>query len=54
MSLKEADKVFMTNINPGNSVTGAPLLSDVAPGTKIASIELHDIPFSTGVKVKLS
>ena len=53
MSLKGADKIFITNINPGNSVTGAPLLFDVAPGTKIASIELHDSPFSSGVKVKL-
>jgi Domain of unknown function (DUF4352) len=54
MSLKGADKIFITNINPGNSVTGAPLLFDVAPGTKIASIELHDSPFSGGVKVKLA
>lgn len=54
MTLKDADKFFLTNINPGNTVTGAPLLFDVAPGTKIASIELHDSMFSGGVKVKLS
>ena len=30
MSLKDADKIFLTNINPGNSITGAPLLFDVA------------------------
>lgn len=52
--LKDADKFFLQNINPGNSVKGAPLLFDVAPGTKIASIELHDSLFSDGVKVKLS
>ena len=54
LSLKGADKFFLQNINPGNTVKGAPLLFDVAPGTKIANIELHDSPFSDGVKVKLS
>jgi len=54
MSLKGADKFFLQNINPGNTVKGAPLLFDVAPGTKIANIELHDSPFSDGVKVKVS
>lgn len=54
MSLKDANKFFLTNINPGNTVKGAPLLFDVAPGTKIASVELHDSPFSDGVKVKVS
>lgn len=54
LSLKDADKFFLTNINPGNTVTGAPLLFDVPAGTKIASIELHDSPFSDGVKVALS
>lgn len=54
MSLKDADKFFLQNINPGNTVKGAPLLFDVAPGTKIANIELHDSPFSDGVKVKVS
>jgi hypothetical protein len=54
LSLKGADKFFLENINPGNSVKGAPLLFDVASGTKIASIELHDSIFSQGVKVALS
>lgn len=53
-SLKNADKFFLEKINPGNKVTGAPLLFDVAPGTKLASIELHDSMFSDGVKVNLS
>ena len=53
LSLKDAEKFFLQNINPGNSVKGAPLLFDVAPGTKLASIELHDSPFSGGVKVAL-
>lgn len=53
-TLKDADKFFLTNINPGNTVTGAPLLFDVPAGTKIASIQLTDSPFSNGVKVDLS
>lgn len=53
MSIKDADKFFLTNINPGNSVKGAPVLFDVAAGTKLASIELHDSPFSDGVKVAI-
>lgn len=53
-SIKDSDKFFLEQINPGNKVTGAPLLFDVAPGTKITSIELHDSMFSDGVKVKLS
>lgn len=53
-SLQGADLIFLKNINPGNTVTGAPILFDVAPGTTIASIELHDSMSSTGVKVKLS
>lgn len=54
LTIKDADKFFLTNINPGNTVTGAPLLFDVPVGTKIGSIELHDSPFSDGVKVALS
>lgn len=54
MSLKGAEKFFLQNINPGNTVAGAPLLFDVARGTKIATVELHDSPFSDGVKVKVS
>lgn len=51
--LEDADKFFLENINPGNTVTGAPLLFDVAPGTVLDSIELHDSFFSGGVKVSL-
>ena len=53
LSLKDADKFFLQNINPGNSVKGAPLLFDVAPGTKLATIELHDSILSEGAKVAL-
>lgn len=53
LSLKDADKFFLTNINPGNTVTGAPLLFDVPLGTKVASIQLHDSMLSDGVKVVL-
>jgi hypothetical protein len=52
--LKGSEKIFLDKINPGNTVNDAPLLFDVAPGTTIASIELHDSETSTGVKVKLS
>jgi len=45
---------FVELIDPGDTVKGAAVLFDVAPGTKIANIELHDSPFSPGVKVKLS
>jgi hypothetical protein len=53
-SLPNADKVFLENINPGNVVTDAPLLFDVAPGTVLSEIELHDSIFSGGVTVKLA
>lgn len=52
-SLEDAQKAFLENINPGNSVTGAPLLFDVAPGTVLDSIELHDSMFSGGTTVSL-
>lgn len=45
---------FVHLINPGNMLKGAPVLFDVAPGTKIVNIELHDTSFSQGVKVRLS
>jgi hypothetical protein len=53
-ALEGADKFFLEKINPGNKVTDAPLLFDVAPGTKLTSIELHDSMFSSGVTVTLS
>lgn len=52
-SLQNADKIFLTAINPGSTVIGAPLLFDVPPGTRVASIELHDSTSSTGVQVTL-
>ena len=45
---------FVQPISPGNTVKGAPVVFDLAPGTKIVNIELHDSPCSQGVKVKLS
>ena len=53
-SLPDADKFFLENINPGNTVTGAPLLFDVPPGTVLHSIELHDSVLSGGVTVSLA
>ena len=53
-SLEGASKLFSENINPGNKVTGAPLLFDVPPGTVLSSIELHDAFHSGGVKVNLT
>lgn len=44
---------FLNNINPGNSVTGI-LVYDVPNGLTLASIELHDSPFSGGVTVTLA
>lgn len=52
-SLPDADKAFLENINPGNTVTDAPLLYDVPPGTVLDRIELHDAFFSEGVDVSL-
>ena len=53
LSTKEALK-FVRQINPGDTVKDILVLFDVAPGTKVVNIELHDSPFSQGVKVKLS
>lgn len=53
LSTKGALK-FVRQINPGDTVKDILVLFDVAPGTKVVDIELHDSPFSTGAKVKLS
>jgi Domain of unknown function (DUF4352) len=53
LSTKEALK-FVQLIEPGQTVKGVLVLFDVAPGTKVVNIELHDTPLSPGVKVKLS
>ncbi|MDQ1538116.1 MAG: hypothetical protein QOE58_2509 [Actinomycetota bacterium] len=52
-SLTGSELVFKEKLNPGSTVSGAPLLFDVPAGTSIASIEFHDSLSSTGVKVKL-
>lgn len=52
-SLAGAETIFYEKINPGHTVRFAPVLFDVAPGTEIASIELHDSLSSTGVRVRL-
>ncbi len=53
LALPNADRSVFENINPGNTVTDAPLLFDVPPGTVIDRIELHDIFYSAGVSVLL-
>ena len=50
---KEALK-FVQWITPGNTVNGVLMLFDVAPGTNVVNIQLHDSPVSPGVNVKLS
>ncbi len=52
-SLQGSEKILLEKINPGNTVYDVPLLFDVAAGTRIADIELHDSISSAGVKVKL-
>lgn len=53
LSTKEALK-FVQRINPGETVKEVILLFDLAPRTKVGSIELHDSAFSPGVMVNLS
>lgn len=45
---------FVQLIHPGITLEHSPVIFDVVPGTKIASIELHGSPTSPGVRVKLS
>jgi Domain of unknown function (DUF4352) len=52
-SLAGSERIFLEKVNPGQTVNDAPLLFDVAPGTAITGIELHDSTTSAGVKVKL-
>jgi hypothetical protein len=44
--------VWLTDINPGNSVTGI-VVFDVPPGTELVMLELHDSSFSGGVELGL-
>lgn len=53
LSTKEALK-FVQLIEPAETVNGVLVLFDVAPGSKVVDIELHDSPLSKGVNVKLS
>jgi hypothetical protein len=46
------NNTFLNEINPGNQATGK-LLFDVPKSTKLTGMELHDSPFSGGVKVAL-
>lgn len=48
----DAGGAWMTEINPGNSITGS-LLFDIPAGATLTSIELHDSAFSGGVTVSL-
>ena len=43
---------FLEQLNPGSTVEGQ-LVYDVPMGTQLTQIELHDSPFSGGVKVAL-
>ncbi|GIF09385.1 DUF4352 domain-containing protein [Actinoplanes siamensis] len=45
-------QILFAEINPGNTVKGK-LVFDVPEGTKLTSLELHDSPFSDGVRVSL-
>jgi hypothetical protein len=45
---------FVELITPGETVNGVLMLFDVAPGTNVVNIQLHDSPASPGVNVKLS
>jgi hypothetical protein len=45
---------FVQLIPPGSTVNGVLMLFDVAPGTNVVNIQLHDTPASPGVNVKLS
>jgi hypothetical protein len=53
-TLPDFDKAFLENVNPGNTVTDAPLLYDVPDGFVPASIELHESLFFGGVTVALT
>jgi len=53
LSTKDALK-FVRIIEPGITVEGAVMLFDVAPGTKLGSVQLHDTPDTAGVKIALS
>jgi hypothetical protein len=52
--LANADQqVFLSDINPGNQVTGA-LVYDIPPTSRIVRVKLHHSPGSRGVTVRTS
>ena len=53
LSTKDALK-FVRRIEPGSTVKDIVVLFDVAAGTKVVHIELHDSTSTSGAKVKLS
>ena len=50
--LGAASKSFLTQINPGNTVTGV-IMFDIPKGASLSRLELHDSMFSGGVEVRL-
>lgn len=50
--LKDGADTWLKEINPGNTLKGS-LLFDVAAGTTLEKVELHDSAFSGGVTVSL-
>lgn len=53
MYINSDNQTFLQDINPGNSVKGK-LIFDVPKSTKLTEVELHDSPFSGGVRVALA
>jgi hypothetical protein len=53
MYANQGNTTWLEQINPGNSVKGK-IIFDVPKGAKLTALELHDSPFSGGVKVNLS
>jgi hypothetical protein len=49
----EGASTFLNEINPGNQVKGN-LLFDVPKATRLTAVELHDSPFSGGVRVTVA
>jgi hypothetical protein len=52
-SAASSQSFFLTQINPGNEVTGT-IAFDLPKGDRAVKAELHDSPFSNGVTVTLS
>ena len=50
--MNQDGETFLNEINPGNGVTGV-LVFDVPAAGSITMVELHDSPFSGGVKVRV-